>query len=70
MFFLGQNDTILYARSHLGHVLSVGDTVKGYDLERCSFNDCKLMHVNREDLPDVILVKRIHGMKERVYFGI
>eukprot|EP00607_Mallomonas_marina_P009282 CAMPEP_0182418758 /NCGR_PEP_ID=MMETSP1167-20130531/3138_1 /TAXON_ID=2988 /ORGANISM="Mallomonas Sp, Strain CCMP3275" /LENGTH=176 /DNA_ID=CAMNT_0024593131 /DNA_START=1093 /DNA_END=1623 /DNA_ORIENTATION=- len=43
--------------SHLGHILHVGDSVRGYDIKHTVLDETILSQVS-EDLPDIILVKK------------
>lgn len=54
----GKNDRILSARTHLGHLLHVGDTVLGYDLLSAQLADQELDKYQEKglSLQDVILV--------------
>ena len=54
----GKNDRILSARTHLGHLLHVGDTVLGYDLLTAQLVSPELERAQEKGLllPDVILV--------------
>ena len=54
----GKNDRILNARTHLGHLLHVGDTVLGYDLLTAQLADQDLERYQEKGLSmqDVILV--------------
>lgn len=54
----GKNDRILSAKTHLGHLLHVGDTVLGYDLLSAQLADPELDRYQDKglSLQDVILV--------------
>lgn len=54
---LGQNDTSFVVLSHLGHLLSAGDAVLGYDLASSNLEHV----VPLAELPDVILVRKRRG---------
>ncbi|KAG9306967.1 hypothetical protein G9A89_000881 [Geosiphon pyriformis] len=54
----GRNDTTSFARSHLGGILHPGDTALGYDLSSSNFNNNVYDTLNRNELPDVILIKK------------
>jgi len=60
---LGINDDTVHCRTHLGHLLSPGDTVMGYDLKNSNVNDENLDKMAADKTPDVILVKKIYGEK-------
>ena len=55
----GVNDRLLTAKTHLGHILYVGDTVLGYDLMTAQLADADLdRHLEKgNSLPDVVLVR-------------
>ncbi|RLN98429.1 hypothetical protein BBJ28_00025721 [Nothophytophthora sp. Chile5] len=56
----GANDTTFVVRSHLGAVLSVGDTVKGYDLTTVNFASMYTYSL-RGAIPDIVLVRKMSG---------
>eukprot|EP00179_Madagascaria_erythrocladioides_P017368 CAMPEP_0198335952 /NCGR_PEP_ID=MMETSP1450-20131203/20654_1 /TAXON_ID=753684 ORGANISM="Madagascaria erythrocladiodes, Strain CCMP3234" /NCGR_SAMPLE_ID=MMETSP1450 /ASSEMBLY_ACC=CAM_ASM_001115 /LENGTH=753 /DNA_ID=CAMNT_0044040647 /DNA_START=100 /DNA_END=2359 /DNA_ORIENTATION=- len=65
---LGLNDTTFLTRTHLGHLLKVGDTVLGYDLASMNFNDdnfMKMVNSGSVDLPDVYLVKKAYPNRRK-----
>ncbi len=65
---LGQNDIQFTCLTHLGPLLSAGDTVLGYDLSGTNFNVEEKLLANFEkqnDLPDVILVRKVSNVLER-----
>lgn len=51
-------DGMMHARSHLGHILREGDTVNGLDLRRCNINHPEFEKLPQHHVPDVILVSR------------
>lgn len=55
----GVNDTTFFVRSHLGAVLSAGDTVKGYDLTTSNFGTQHVRSLKNGELPDIVLVRKI-----------
>jgi len=61
---LGVNDTQFQTTTHLGHILNVGDTVLGYDLQFANVSDEDLKTFKGE-LPEVILVKKSYQRKNR-----
>ncbi|RUP52410.1 NMD3 family-domain-containing protein [Jimgerdemannia flammicorona] len=61
----GRNDTTYFARSHLGGILKAGDIVLGYDMTRSNFNDDNFDALNRNALPDVILVKKTYPARRK-----
>lgn len=66
---LGKSDTQQYhTRSHLGHLLSPGDIVLGFDLTNANvneqhFEDFEKRQSKKGRMPDVILVKKIYADK-------
>ncbi|KAG7397535.1 ribosome-binding protein [Phytophthora boehmeriae] len=60
----GVNDTTFHVRTHLGAVLSAGDTVKGYDLSSANFGTSQTYYL-KEDLPDLVLVRKVYPREER-----
>lgn len=62
----GNSDAQQYfCRTHLGHLLNEGDTVLGLDLRTANFNDENLEKMNIDTIPDLILVKKLHGNSEK-----
>lgn len=59
----GVNDTKFRVVSHLGNLLRVGDTVKGYDLTRQNFGSDISSRLGDIQIPDVVLIKRVCGDK-------
>lgn len=63
---LGVNDSTVLVRSHLGHVLHVGDLVSGYDLRSAIYNDSLLAGQKASfELPDVVLVRKTYPRRNR-----
>ncbi|KAL2370906.1 ribosome-binding protein [Blastomyces gilchristii] len=67
---LGVNDTTYFTRTHLGGVLHVGDSVKGYLLSGSNFNDANYealeqSHTYSSTIPDVILVRKHYPRKKK-----
>lgn len=60
----GSNDTTYHVRTHLGHLLSPGDTALGYDLTRANFVEDELEAFVQKggSLPDVVLVSPLLGL--------
>ncbi|KAI9220967.1 NMD3 family-domain-containing protein [Blastocladiella britannica] len=62
------DDAVFWARSHLGNVLHVGDSVVGYDLTSVNFNSDDwddLVRAGRNGVPDVVLVKKAYPARRR-----
>ena len=51
---LGVTDSQYHCRSHLGHLLNIGDTALGFDMRSANLNDENLEKVKSEHLPDVV----------------
>ncbi|KAA3681469.1 nonsense-mediated mRNA decay protein 3 [Paragonimus westermani] len=51
-------DGMIHARSHLGRILHVGDTVCGLDLRNCNVNNSEFDKLSEHQIPDVVLVLR------------
>ncbi|KFM68812.1 60S ribosomal export protein NMD3, partial [Stegodyphus mimosarum] len=60
---LGLTEDFIHTRTHLGHILKPGDSVLGLDLSTININNKDFNKLNKEALPDVILVKKIYGDK-------
>jgi nonsense-mediated mRNA decay protein 3 len=58
---LGSSDTEIHCRTHLGNLLSPGDTVLGFDLANANLNNAELDDYQQDQgdrTPDVILLKK------------
>uniref|UniRef100_A0A1B0FCV2 60S ribosomal export protein NMD3 n=1 Tax=Glossina morsitans morsitans TaxID=37546 RepID=A0A1B0FCV2_GLOMM len=55
---LGINDNTIHTRSHLGHLLKVGDSVMGYNLAEANINNAEYDKLITQEIPDIILVKK------------
>lgn len=60
---LGINDNTIHTRTHLGHVLKPGDSVLGYNVEDSNINDVNFEKLDKQTVPDVVLVKKYYGDK-------
>ncbi|RWS10009.1 60S ribosomal export protein NMD3-like protein [Dinothrombium tinctorium] len=63
---LGVNDKQIHTRTHLGHILNVGDTVLALDLATANINEFnfeKYETSSKSRIPDVIIVKKFYGDK-------
>ncbi|XP_047488518.1 60S ribosomal export protein NMD3-like [Penaeus chinensis] len=56
-------DTMLFCRTHLGHLLNPGDTVLGFDMSTSNVNDDNIDKMNADHVPDVVLVKKVYSDK-------
>lgn len=63
----GRNDTVFFARTHLGHILHPGDTVLGYDLAKANMVQMDFeAHVTKGgSVPDVLLVRKSYEERRR-----
>ncbi|PWA65344.1 NMD3-like protein [Artemisia annua] len=61
----GKNDTMFFVRTHLGHLLNVGDYALGYDLHAANSNDMELDKYKGLVLPEAILVKKSYEEKRQ-----
>ncbi len=52
-----------HTKTHLGHLLNVGDSALGFDFANANLNDENLDAIKPEDLPDIVLVKKFYGDK-------
>jgi nonsense-mediated mRNA decay protein 3 len=55
------SDTPIHCRTHLGHLLNVGDSVLGFDMGNTNVNDPNFDKMKPEFIPDVILVKKVYN---------
>jgi len=60
---LGINDDPIHCRTHLGHVLNIGDSVLGLDLKNSNVNNPELEKLPTDKMPDVVLVKKHYADK-------
>jgi nonsense-mediated mRNA decay protein 3 len=60
---LGMTEDYIHTRSHLGYLLKPGDLVMGFDIANTNVNDRNFEQLNTENLPDVIIVKKVFGDK-------
>ena len=58
------SDTHFHCRTHLGHVLSAGDTVSGFDFSAANLNDSNIELMHKDNIPDVVLLKKVYDDKE------
>lgn len=61
----GKNDTIFSIRTHLGHILNLGDYAFGNDLFGANLNDSELEKNKGLVLPDAILIRKSYEEKRR-----
>lgn len=64
----GRTSTTFTVRSHLGHLLHVGDVALGYDLTNANLNDeaySQLLDSERSNIPEVILVRKSYAHLRR-----
>lgn len=57
---LGMTEDLIHTRTHLGHLLKPGDLVLGLELSTINVNNPDFNKMNKENVPDVILVKKIY----------
>ncbi|KAB0802182.1 hypothetical protein PPYR_04368 [Photinus pyralis] len=62
---LGINDNTIHSRTHLGHILKPGDSAFGYNLEDSNINDTNFENLDKNQIPDIILVKKCYANKQR-----
>ena len=51
---LGRDDKQLHCRTHLGHILKIGDTALGFNLTSANINDPNLEGMKAADVPNVV----------------
>ncbi|XP_064652153.1 60S ribosomal export protein NMD3-like [Lineus longissimus] len=54
-----------FCRTHLGHLLSAGDSVLGFDMTNANVNNEYLDKMRQDRLPDVVLVKKVFGDRSK-----
>jgi len=57
------DDDGIHCRTHLGHVLQIGDSVLGLDVANCNVNNPDLELLATDKIPDVVLVKKHYADK-------
>ncbi|KAM7346585.1 60S ribosomal export protein NMD3-like isoform 1-T2 [Cochliomyia hominivorax] len=62
---LGTNDNTTHTRSHLGHVLNVGDSVMGYSMKETNINESEFDKLKSDQIPDIILVRKCYDRSAR-----
>lgn len=62
---MGGSDAQFHCRTHLGHLLTAGDTVLGFDFTTTNLNDANLELMKRDDIPDVVLCRKIFGDRKK-----
>ncbi|XP_063707071.1 60S ribosomal export protein NMD3 [Culicoides brevitarsis] len=60
---LGVNENTIHTRTHIGHLLKVGDSVMCYDLSEANINNADFEKLKSDKIPDVIVVKKHYGDK-------
>ncbi|XP_071115506.1 60S ribosomal export protein NMD3-like [Haliotis cracherodii] len=63
---LGVNDQQYHCRTHLGHLLKVGDSVMGFDFTNANLNHKEFEQIKSEKVPDVIVVKKVFDTSKRI----
>ncbi|XP_065052415.1 60S ribosomal export protein NMD3-like [Rhopilema esculentum] len=61
---MGSVDQV-HCRTHLGHVLNVGDSVFGFDFTNSNLNDEHLEKMKEDAVPNVVLVKKSFADKRK-----
>jgi nonsense-mediated mRNA decay protein 3 len=62
---LGANDTQFIVKTHLGNYLQPGDFVLGYDVPSGNYNDATWDAVDKDIVPDVVLVNKCYPERSR-----
>jgi nonsense-mediated mRNA decay protein 3 len=62
---LGSNDQTFYVRTHLGGILHPGDTALGYHLANSNYNHDLWDGLDKDRVPEVILVKKTYPDRQR-----
>ncbi|PIO66678.1 NMD3 family protein [Teladorsagia circumcincta] len=64
---VGMSDAqTLSTRTHLGHLLNPGDLVMAFDIRNCNVNNTVFDEMKPEDIPDVIIVKKVYDRARRL----
>ncbi|XP_021340779.1 60S ribosomal export protein NMD3-like [Mizuhopecten yessoensis] len=59
----GLSDQQHFCRTFLGHLLSAGDVVLGFDFTNANINNRELENIKPEKVPDVVIVRKVFGDK-------
>ncbi|CAH1772405.1 unnamed protein product [Owenia fusiformis] len=62
---IGSDEGQYFCKTHLGHLLNVGDSVLGYDLRFSNVNDANLEKMSPDRIPDVVIVKKVYADKAK-----
>ncbi|ETN68841.1 NMD3 family protein [Necator americanus] len=63
---VGMSDAqTLSTRTHLGHLLNAGDLVLAFDIRNCNVNNSVFDEMKPEDIPDVVIVKKVYDRARR-----
>lgn len=62
---VGINENTIHTRTHLGHVLKPFDSVLGYNINESNVNDDCFEKLNKDLIPEVILVKKHYANKKK-----
>lgn len=60
---MSTNGQQYHTKTHLGRLLNIGDTALGFDFRNANINDDNYDAIKPENLPDVLLVKKLYGDK-------
>ncbi|VDL81668.1 unnamed protein product [Nippostrongylus brasiliensis] len=64
---VGMSDAqTLSTRTHLGHLLNPGDLVLAFDIRNCNVNNSVFDEMKPEEIPDVVIVKKVYDRARRV----
>ncbi|KAI8764615.1 ribosome-binding protein [Biomphalaria glabrata] len=63
---LGVNEIQFHCRTHLGHILKVGDTVLGFDFTNANLNHQHFEKMKSDKVPDVMLIKKVFDNARRM----
>lgn len=63
---LGIAESNIHTRSHLGHLLKVGDSVMGYNTGEANINDAEFDKLPQDLIPDVVLVRKHYDRQTRL----
>ncbi|XP_059140421.1 60S ribosomal export protein NMD3-like [Physella acuta] len=63
---LGVNEQQFHCRTHLGHILKVGDTVLGFDFSNANLNHQHFEQMKADKIPDVMLIKKVFDHSRRL----
>lgn len=61
---LGMHENYIHTKTHLGHLLNIGDTIMGLDVANSNINNKNFEKMKDAKIPEVILVNKVFGSRQ------